>query len=136
MPPESIALVWSPNILRNESMELNIAFPNSRLEQSFVKQLLLYLDCQSIDEDYQPPHHVEKQDLLDAIRDDNEKNSNSNKSSSSSSVRTNGKSSSGSLSSTNALEAKPLPHLYGRALSPITDDTESVTTDSTAPGRA
>lgn len=122
MPVDNISLVWAPNVLRCESDDLTIAYPNSRLEQAFVKQLLLYLDCQTLDEGYRPPHHVEKSGLFEAVKAENEKN--------------NSKNGSSTPSGNGIAPSKPLPHLYGRALSPITDqDSESVTTDSTAPGR-
>ncbi|KZV71130.1 Rho GTPase activation protein [Peniophora sp. CONT] len=56
MTSANLALVMAPNLLRCNSESMAVVFTNASYEQTFVHNLLLHLDCETIDPDYVPKH--------------------------------------------------------------------------------
>ncbi|KAJ7078851.1 hypothetical protein B0H15DRAFT_940860 [Mycena belliarum] len=56
MTPANLALVMAPNLLRCNSDSMSVCFTNAQYEQIFVYNLLLYLKCGDVDENYKPAH--------------------------------------------------------------------------------
>ncbi|KAH7102162.1 hypothetical protein BKA62DRAFT_118752 [Auriculariales sp. MPI-PUGE-AT-0066] len=56
MTAQNLALVMAPNLVRCASESVAIVFANAAHEQQFVYNLLLNLQCDSIDPDFRPTH--------------------------------------------------------------------------------
>ncbi|VDB91641.1 unnamed protein product [Peniophora sp. CBMAI 1063] len=56
MTSANLALVMAPNLLRCNSESMAVVFTNAQYEQTFVHNLLLHLNCETIDPDYVPKH--------------------------------------------------------------------------------
>ncbi|KAJ7287766.1 hypothetical protein C8J57DRAFT_1284865 [Mycena rebaudengoi] len=56
MTPANLALVMAPNLLRCNSDSMSVVFTNAQYEQIFVWNLLLHLNCGTLDDNYTPAH--------------------------------------------------------------------------------